>query len=191
MFRGAIVGERELALLRRIEDVVRMGRVQRIERDRIVLDQGSVPTDEEAVHVHCSASALVRPTPRPMFEARRVTLQPFLWSFACYQYAMLAVIEATLDSDDEKNALCKPIRYWDNTTDYLTAYLAAISSGVAVAAHPKLASWVKTTRLNPASGINAHRDDPRVSAARERIKSCAMAAAINLQKLLADRSTAT
>ena len=40
MFRGAVVSEAELTLLRRIEDVIRLGRVRRIERDRIVLDDG-------------------------------------------------------------------------------------------------------------------------------------------------------
>ena len=45
MFRGAVVSEAELALLRRIEDVVRLGHVRRIERDEIVLDEGRVPTE--------------------------------------------------------------------------------------------------------------------------------------------------
>ena len=46
MFRGAVVSEAEIALLRRIEDVVRMGHVQRIDRDEIVLEHGRVPTSE-------------------------------------------------------------------------------------------------------------------------------------------------
>jgi hypothetical protein len=40
MFRGAVISEAELGLLRRIEDVVRLDHVRRIGRDEIVLDEG-------------------------------------------------------------------------------------------------------------------------------------------------------
>ena len=188
MFRGAIVSEAELHLLRRIEDVVRMGHVRGIERDEIVLDQGRVPTDERTVHVHCAARGLARRPRRPIFEPGRVTIQPFFWGFACYQFAMLGVIEATVESDEQKNGLCPPIAYWDANEDYLTAFLATMASTTAIAAHPRLASWNKASRLNPISGIAAHRDDPRVVASRERIKRFGLPAAMNLQKLLSYRS---
>ena len=186
MFRGAIVSESELHLLRRIEDVVRMGRVRRIERDQIVLDEGRVPTDERTVHIHCAARGLPRFVCRPIFEAGRVTIQPIRWGFACHQFAMLGVVEATLESDEQKNALCPPIAYWDANEDYLTAFLATMASTTAMAAHSRLASWHKTSRLNPTSGSAAHRNDPRATAAREMIKRSALPAAINLQKLLSE-----
>jgi hypothetical protein len=49
-------------------------------------------------------------------------------------------------------------------------------------------SWNKTSRLNPVSGIASHKDDPRVIAAREHIKRFGLPAAMNLQKLLSERS---
>ena len=153
MFRGAVISEGELELLRRIEDVVRLGHVRRIERDEIVLDEGRVPTSERTLHVHCASKGLPRPPLRPIFEARRVTTQPFLWGFACYQFAMLGVVEATLESDEEKNRLCPPIAYWDANTDYLSAFLAMLANERARAAYPALASWAKETRLNPLGGI--------------------------------------
>jgi hypothetical protein len=187
MFRGAIVSEPELGLLRQIEDVVRKGHVRAIERDAIVLDHGRVPTDERTVHVHCAARGLARPPRRPIFEPGRVTVQPFLWGFVCYQFAMLGVIEATVESDEQKNGLCPPLSYWDENADYLTAFLATMASSTAMAAHPTLASWSKKSRLNPVGGIASHRDDPRVVASRERIKRFGMPAAMNLQKLLSER----
>jgi hypothetical protein len=187
MFRGAVVSESELRLLSRIEDVVRMGHVRRIERSEIVLDQDRVPTDERTVHVHCAARGLARPPLRPIFEPGRVTIQPFFWGFACYQFAMLGVIEATADSDEQKNRLCPPVAYWDRNEDYLTAFLATLTGDRARAAHPPLASWIKASRLNPFSGVAAHRDDPRVIDARERSKRFGAAAAANLPKLLSER----
>ncbi len=188
MFRGAIASESELHLLRRIEDVVRMGHVRRIERDEIVLDEGRVPTEQRTVYVHCAARGLPRFARRPIFGPGQVTIQPFRWGFACHQFAMLGVIEATVESDEQKNALCPPIAYWDANEDYLTAFLATMASTTAIAAHPALASWHKASRLNPSSGMASKRDDPRVVDARERIKRSGLPAAINLQKLLSERS---
>lgn len=189
-FRGALVSEAELALLRRIEDVVRLGRVRRIERDRIVLDQGEVPTGDTTLHVHCAAEGLARPPLRPIFEPGRVTVQPMSLAFACYQFAMLGVVEATIDREDEKNRLCPPIRYWDADTDYLSALRASLANAPARAAHPALTAWMKSTRLNPLNGLAAHADDPVVIDARERIKRHGPAAAANLQRLLGQTTVA-
>jgi hypothetical protein len=187
MFRGAVVSQSELRLLRQIEDVIRMGHVRRIERSEIVLDHGRVPTDDRTVHVHCAARGLGRPPLRPIFEPGRVTIQPIFWGFACYQFATLGVIEATVPDDDEKNRLCPPIAYWDENADYLAAFLATLAGDRARAASPTCATWAKGSRLNPVSGVAAHRDDPRVIEARERIKRHGAAAAANLPKLLAPR----
>jgi hypothetical protein len=184
MFRGAVISEAELGLLRRIEDVVRLGHVRRIERDEILLDEGRVPTSEGTVHVHCAARGLRRPPLRPIFEPQRLTIQPFLWGFACYQFAMLGVVEATVESDAEKNRLCPPIAYWEANVDYLSAFLASLANERARAAHPALANWAKDTRLNPLAGIALHRDAPSVIDARDRIKRVRAAAVSNLVKLL-------
>jgi hypothetical protein len=184
MFRGAITSESEIQLLRRIEDVVRMGHVRRIERTEIILDEGRVPTDERTVHVHCAAQGLARRPRRDIFEPGRVTVQPFQWGFACYQFATLGVLEATVESDEQKNGLCPPIVYWDANEDYASAFLAAMAATTAIGAHPTLSTWSRGSRLNPASGIAAHKDDPCVISSRERIKRFAMPAAMNLQKLL-------
>ena len=55
MVSGAILSEVELALLRQITDVVRLGRVRRIGQGRMVLDDGEIETPRDAVHVHCAA----------------------------------------------------------------------------------------------------------------------------------------
>ncbi|MBI2378140.1 MAG: NAD(P)-binding protein [Deltaproteobacteria bacterium] len=190
MFRGAIVSEGEIELLRQIENVVRLGHVRRIERDSILLDGGRIPTDERTVHVHCAASALVQPPKRPIFEKDRVTIQPYQWGFACYSAALLGVVEANIESDEEKNALCPPMLYWDKNEDYLSAFLATMIGDQSRSKHPALAPWIKTTRLNPANGLAAYRDRPDVKETRERIKRSGLPAAINAQTLLAHGSTA-
>jgi hypothetical protein len=188
MCHGAIVSEVELGMLRQIEDVVRLGRVRRIERDRIVLDDGTVPTDGNTVHVHCASQGLARPPLRTIFERDRVMVQPCFWGFASYQFALLGVVEATVDGDEEKNRLCRPVSYWDKNADYLVAYLAAMVHDPSRAAHPAVAAWARETRLNPLGAMGQFREHPTVAEARERIKRYGAAAAGNVTKLLSARS---
>ncbi len=184
MFRGAVISEGELALLRRIDDVVRLGRVRRIERDQIVLDNGCVPTSPDTLHVHCAAGALPRRPLRPIFEPGLLTMQPFAWSFACYLFGTLGVLEAVIESDEDKNALCSPISYWDDNVDFLSAVLATLDGERSRRRHPVLAEWMNTTRLNPFNAASSDHNNPVVIESRERIRKAAPQAVANLQRLV-------
>jgi hypothetical protein len=187
MLHGAILSEVELALLRQITDVVRLGRVRRIGRDRMLLDDGEVETSKDAVHIHCAAAGLARPPLRPIFEAGRLTVQPTMWGFASHQFALLGVAEAMIDSDEEKNRLCRPIRYWDDSGDYLTAYMALLASERARAAHPALATWARDSRLNPLGRLGEYSNHPTVVETRGLLKKVGATAMENVAKLVADR----
>lgn len=188
MLHGAIASEAEVALLRQITDVVRLGRVRRIGRDSMVLDEGEVATPQGAVHVHCAASGLARPPLRPIYEAGRLTVQPTMWGFASRQFALLGVTEALVESDEEKNRLCRPIPYWDRSEDYLAAYMALLAGERTRGAHPALAAWSRDSRLNPLSGLGQHQDHPRVARMRVRMKELGPAAVANVSKLLGARA---
>ena len=188
MFRGAVIGEEELRLLRSIKNVVRLGHVKRIDRNEIALDQGRVPTTDGTLHVHCAARGLSRRPLRPIFEPGRITVQPFRWGFACYQYAMLGVVEAVLNSDEEKNLVCPAIAYWEVDADYLSSFLATLANERALAAYPALVNWAKSTRLSPLSQIGMFRDVPGVVESRERIRRFGPVAAGNLVSLFKQAS---
>ena len=119
----------------------------------------------------------------------RRAIQPIFYGFACHQFATLGVVEARVASDEEKNRLCPPMAYWDRNQDYVSAFLTSLVGDRARAAHPALAAWSKSSRLNPVSGIAAHRDDPRVADARERIRRFGPAAVQSLSRLLDHRPT--
>jgi hypothetical protein len=91
-----------------------------------------------------------------------VTVQLFQWGLACYQFTTLGVVEATVESDEEKNRLCPPIMNWDANTDYLSAFLATLRNQRSRDGSPALARWAMTTRLNPLGGLALHHDDPLV-----------------------------
>jgi hypothetical protein len=161
-----------------------MGHVRRVESNRIVLDDGVVPTRPGAIYVHCAAQGLPRPPLRPIFEADRITVQPMFWGFASFQFALLGVVESMVEAVEEKNRLCPPIVYWDRNVDYLTAYLALMAAERARGAYPALAAWARDTRLNPLGRLGEHRDNPTVVQARDCIKCFGAAAANNLVRLL-------
>jgi hypothetical protein len=184
MVRGAVISETELELVRRIKNVVRLGHVQKIGHDSITLDQGRVSTSSRTLHIHCAARGLPRPELRPIFEQGRITVQPFMWGFACYQFAILGAAEALLDNDEAKNKLFPPISYWDSNKDYLSAFLANMAHVRARAAYPALANWAKASRLNPLGQIELHNDHPSVIKAKELIKRHGTQAASNLVSLL-------
>jgi hypothetical protein len=187
MCHGAVISESELGLIRRIENVVRLGHVRKIGLDTITLDKGQVSTSARTLHIHCAARGLARPALRPIFAPGQITVQPFMWGFACYQFALLGVAEAMLNTDEDKNRLFAPIAYWDSNADYLSTFLAGMVHDRARAAHPALAAWAKASRLNPLAEIGRHSDHPSIIDTRERIKRYGAEAAARLVSLL--RST--
>ena len=108
-FRCATVGGDEVTQLRRLTRVVRMGRVQRIEAECIVLDEGELPTGPDVLHVDCTAQGLPTWAIRPIFEPDRITLQSVLFCQPTASAALVAVAELSLPDDASRNATLQPI----------------------------------------------------------------------------------
>jgi len=75
MYHSATISAGEVEALRCIKNVVRFGRVKRIERGAVILEGGEVETTAEELYVDCTASALGRRPTRPVFEDGRITIQ--------------------------------------------------------------------------------------------------------------------
>ena len=119
MYRCATVSQDELASLRRIENVVRLGRVVHIAPDQIVLEDGSIPTDGGQVHVDCSAAGLRLAPARPIFADGRITLQQIRTCQPAFNAALIGYVEASRHDDTEKNLLCPPNPYPDTAADWI------------------------------------------------------------------------
>ena len=99
-YRCATVTIEELEALRRIRDVVRKGRVVRIDESGIELTKGTRSFsakrgagDVEVLYIDCSADGLAKRPPRPIFDGDRITLQ----SIAMCQQVMSAAAIAALE----------------------------------------------------------------------------------------------
>jgi hypothetical protein len=185
MYKAATVSAAELGLLRRIEHVVRLGRVQRIEREAITMDEGVIPTSPDHLHVHCAAVGL-NPAPAvPMFAADRITLQPIRTGLIPFNAAMVGFVEATRHDLAEKNRLCPPNRLPDVPLDWLRGTLISREVERLWSKEPAIASWLEGARLNPSRGLRQRRDDPQVQRALNRFTANVGPGLARLTQLLA------
>lgn len=185
MCRLAIVSEAEVELLRKIEDVVRLGHVTRILPDAIELDEGRVPTTLGTLHVNCATDALpVKPTV-PVFAPGRITSQPLRFGFAPFNAALTGFVEATVEADEAKNALCPPLTNYNRPDQFLEVFRNSMMGERVRSQHAGVARWMKSTRLSASTGIRHHSDNPRVVTAHKCVREYVGPAVENLDRLLA------
>jgi hypothetical protein len=185
MFKGPTVSAGELEQLRRIENVVRLGKVQRLERDRIVLDGGTIPTSPGHLHVHCAAPGL-NPAPAvPIFTSDRITLQSIRTGLIPFNSALVGFVEATRDDVAAKNRLCPPNRQPDVPLDWLRGMLIGMRADYLWSKESDVADWLEQARLNPSRGLRQRRADPSLQQASARFVTSARAGLANLERLWA------
>ncbi len=148
MYRCATVTEAELEVLRSIENVVRKGRVKEINEDTIVLEEGSIPTNYNRLHVDCSADGLAQRPAVPVFNGQQITLQAVRTCQQVFSAALVGHIEHAYESDEEKNALCVPVPHPNSDIDWLKSNLATTLNSIAWSQQPKLQEWLNDNRLN-------------------------------------------
>ena len=186
MYRCATISESELLELRTISNVVRLGHVTEIGSHDIVLEQGTIPTSPNHVHVDCTAGGLRTSPPRPIFEPDRIILQQIRTCQPTFNAALIAYVEATRDTDAEKNALCPPNQYPDTAVDMLRGILVSQQATNLWVGTPDVAKWMERSRLNASRGVRHHLEEPRMQESLGRYLSSIQPALANLQRLLAD-----
>lgn len=183
MYHCSTLSRNELTQLTKITDVVRLGRVRRIGRDRIDLDDGSAPTTSGRIHVDCTAAGLPTRPLRPVFGDGRVTPQPIAWCQPCFGAAVAGHVEASYTDDATKNRLCPPNPYPNSATDWLQTTAISQQAQNTWGQEPDLHQWLHGTRLYAAHGLNDHLADPDMTTAIERMLTHAESSVTNLNRL--------
>lgn len=192
MFRCATVSEAELAQLRRIRRVVRLGRVRAIEHDRIVFAHGELATPSGQVHVHCSSTGLPTAPLEPIFQGDRIVPQYVRRCSPSFSAAFIAHLEATIDDDGEKNALCRPVRVPEVPLDWLRMHVDSAVNQLHWTKRPELQDWLRRSRLDAFMGLfeqagqQADRDgDTRWPALQMRLRDARAAGLRRMGELIA------
>jgi hypothetical protein len=185
MYRCAILSRAELAELRRIEDVVRLGHVQAIEPGRVILDDGSLDVHGSALYIDCSADGFAHREPTPVFCGDHISLQAVRTCQPAFSAAAIAHVEAAYPDDETRNAFCDPVPYPREPADWLRMMLAFNKNQLQWFSDPDMMAWVDAARLNVLHHVSAAVSER----AREKIISVlsSQLPAINdkLEKLLA------
>lgn len=169
MAKTPTLGTWELDLLRTVEHVVRLGHVDHVTADEIVLARGSVPLEPGSLVVHCAASGLRYPPAVPLWEPDRVRLQTIRAGFPCFNAALAGYVEATRDDDRERNRLCPPNVFPDTPASWAEMQVRGTLATRAFGAEPDIAAWANGCALNPARVEPSQRDEPGVRAAAARL----------------------
>lgn len=157
MYRCCTVTLLELEELRRIADVIRLGHVQRIGRDLIDLDGGTIATSPNTVHVDCTADGLARRPIRPVFENSFLTLQTVRTCQQVFSAAFIAHVEATYEDEAIKNELCTVVPHPDDTLDWVRTTMENALNSIKWNADPNLKTWLSNARLDGFAGSGAPR----------------------------------
>ncbi|SON61822.1 hypothetical protein MSIMFI_03341 [Mycobacterium simulans] len=148
MYRCATVSHAEFGQLRRINDIIRMGHVQRIEADAVVLDGGSVPSSPSAIYIDCTADGAPQRPATPVFDEGRITLQAVRGCQQVFSAAFIAHVEFAYDDDAVKNELCEPIPHPDSDLDWLRLTQSDLRNFRRWLYDPDLTDWLSSARLN-------------------------------------------
>ena len=168
MAKVPTLGQWELALLRTIERVVRLGHIRRVERGRLMLSDGDFSIAPDAVVVHCAASGLRYRPLVPIWTRETITVQPIQLGFACFGAALAGYVEATMEDDDTlKNRLCPPSPFSNTPTDWARQQVLGARASFRTEAH--LAEWADAVALNPGRVPPDLVGSVALSAAQERL----------------------
>ncbi len=156
MYRCAILSQAELSELRRITDVVRMGHVQAIEPDRIVLDDGVREVDGSVLYIDCSADGLGKEPVTTIFDGDHIALQTVRTCQPAFSAAVIAHVETAYPDDDARNRLCRPVPYPHVPIDWLRMMLIFNENQLQWFSDPDMMKWVDAARLNALHHVTAN-----------------------------------
>jgi hypothetical protein len=184
MWRCATVTQAELVQLRKINTIIRSGRVQRIEANNIVLDQGTAPTSPTTLHIDCTADGLEKRPATPVFAGRDITLQSLRMCQQVFSAAFIGHIESAYDGEALKNELCTPVPHPNTPLDYLRTVLGNLLNAGRWAQDAELQAWLRHSRLDFLNAPDAGGEVDEKLAQR-----LAVAAVTKLQRWLAEVDT--
>ncbi|NYG06796.1 hypothetical protein BJ986_001283 [Phycicoccus badiiscoriae] len=159
----------ELEQLRTLENVVRRGHLESVDRGKLTFADGSVAVADDALVVHCAADGLKYPPLVPLWQREEITLQAIRAGFPCFGAALAGYVEATRDDDDEKNRLCPPTPYGNSMAQWVRMNVLGTRATMAFSAEPDIKEWSNQVPLNPARIPPGYPGSAGLDEARERL----------------------
>jgi len=188
--KGATVSVGELEQLMRIDNVVRLGHVRRIERDRIALDDGEIPTSPDHLHVHCASAGISDNPPKPIFTDDAILLQPITRVSLSLSAGLIGFVEASGRPTAEKNRICPPNVWFDTPFDWIRHLLTGMRTELEWEGAPDVTAWLESSRLSLIKGLDNGDDKEAVAALQTRFLSALIPALARFDDLASAASEA-
>jgi hypothetical protein len=184
-YKCATVTAHELEVLRRIRTVVRKGHVSRVSKDKLDLTHGTFALKPGAICIDCTASAIPKPLPSPIFQPGQIYLNLVRTCQPSFSAALIAHIETTRETDDEKNQLCRPVPLPTRTEDWLRMNFVNRQNQYAWLQEPDLRDWLKSCRLDALTNNEKPQSlTPKGEALGLEIKATMFPSTIKLKQLI-------
>ena len=192
MFHGATISRQELEQLRRVKNVIRMGRIQTISENEIVLDGGTIPTTPNTLHIDCTACAVGNSEATQVFQEDRIRLQTVRTVQPVFSAALIAHVEANYEDDEKKNELCQIVPLPNHATDWIPIQAAAMMNQFVWSQDKALRSWISANRLDGYSRMarSIKEDENDKLTIMQRIRDASMPAMAKLQGYIAELESA-
>lgn len=188
MFHGATISDPELEELRGVKNVIRMGRIQRIEPDQIIFDEGTLPNDPDTLFVDCSACAVGNAEEAEIFKGDTIRLQTVRTVQPVFSAAFIAHIELTRDTEEEKNRLCAVVPLPNHDTDWIRMQSAFMMNQYNWSQEKDLRKWLLENRLDGYSQLvsGIQEGETEKLAIMKRLRENAMPSVMKLQQYMAE-----
>lgn len=188
MYRCATVSQEELVQLRRIQNIVRIGHVKRIEQHQIILEKGSIPTSLGHIHIDCSANGLSYSRKKAFFSGNLITPQTVRTCQPCFSAAFIAHVETTVADDDAKNEICTVIPLPYHATDWIKMMALRMKNQYNWHNNSALLKWLQHNRLEGgfAKRMASISEENEQQAILERIRNNIKPASMKLQMFMAE-----
>lgn len=148
MFHGATVSRDELKQLRRIQNVIRKGRVKKLSKQGIDFNQEHLVMPENTVYIDCSACAIAATKTFPIFEKTKITIQTVRSFQPIFSASFIAHIEANYHDQIEKNDICQVVPLPNHDYDWLLGMAAQMRNQQRWSKEDGLRQWMMDNRLD-------------------------------------------
>ena len=170
MYHYAVISEGEIAMLRRVRQVIRKGRVTRITDGALHFGDVSHEIPAGALHIDCTARAVpfaAAENAGPQFRGDTIVLQPVMVPLVTFSAALTAFLEAHFPDDATKNQLARAAELTDTPATFPYAFMINLMNRGTWMQTPEIAAWLAKARLDPTGPTVARMaaaGDPRLAA---------------------------
>ncbi|MEL6666813.1 MAG: NAD(P)-binding protein [Pseudomonadota bacterium] len=188
MFHGATISDPELEELRKVKNVIRKGRIQRIEPDQIIMDDATLPSDPNTLFVDCSACAVGNVEEATIFVDDTIRLQTVRTVQPVFSAAFIAHIELTRDTEEEKNRLCQVVPLPNHATDWIRMQSAFMMNQFNWSQEKDLRQWLRQNRLDGYSQMVSaiQEDETEKLAIMNKLRENSVPSVMKLQEYMAE-----